>query len=163
MAPNPRNILASIAVLNSQVLLSSPCIGSHSQLSRRPHAAHCLASMFTTIAKVYVSSLQDCSGFYLSQMTLRVRPKSFTFILIVAFIINFPLPLPLLQAALVCISRVCGLWSIGALAGSLFTLFKKRNEKSCYRKEGIGSNGVSVLRFLFPPLYLSPMLLGRTR
>ena len=52
---------------------------------------------------------------------------------------------------------------LGALAGSLFNLFKKRNEKPCYTKEGIGPNGVSVLRCLIPPFYSSPMLLGRNR
>ena len=52
---------------------------------------------------------------------------------------------------------------MGVPAGSLFNLFKKRNEKPCYRKEGIGPNGVSVLRFLIPPFYSSPMLLGRNR
>ena len=50
---------------------------------------------------------------------------------------------------------------MGAQAGSLFNLFKKSNEKPCYRKEGIYLNGVSVLRFLIPPFYSSPMLLGR--
>ena len=49
---------------------------------------------------------------------------------------------------------------MGVLASSLCNLFKKMNEKPCYTKEGIGPNGVFVLRFLIPPFYLSPMLLG---
>ena len=52
---------------------------------------------------------------------------------------------------------------MGALAGSLFNLFNKKNAKPCYRKEDIGPNGVSVLRFLIPPLYSFPMILVRNR
>ena len=52
---------------------------------------------------------------------------------------------------------------MGAQAGSLFNLSKRSNEKPCYRKEGIDPNGVSVWRFLIPPFYSSPMLLGRHR
>jgi len=52
---------------------------------------------------------------------------------------------------------------MGAIASSLFNLFKKRNAKPCYRREVIGPNGVSVLRFLIPPFYSFPMILGRTR
>ena len=51
--------------------------------------------------------------------------------------------------------------ALGALGGSLFNIFKERNEKPCYRKKGIGTNGVSVLRFLIPPFYSFPMILGR--